>query len=261
MNEKIKNIVGVSIVIALFAFAYAVVGYAGSFSRQIDSSAPRFVVSGEGKVVAIPDVAKFTFGVLTEGGEDVASLQEENTKKANDIIEFIKSSGVDDKDIKTTSYNIQPRYQYYECGARVLQKLGAEPCPPREIVGYAISQNVEIKLRDFDKSGDILSGVGKKGANSVSQLSFSVDDKTEFENEARAKAIKQAKEKALAIAKAAGFSLGQLVSVNESKGNYAFKQRYGVTEFKDTLMQSQSVDIEPGSQDITSSVTLQYQIK
>ncbi len=261
MTEKIKNILGVSIIVALIAVAYGVISYAGSFSRQIDFSAPRLTVSGEAKVVAIPDVATFSFGVVTEGGEDVAILQKENAKKANSIIKFIKSSGVDDKDIKTANYSIQPRYQYYKCGPSALPKADAEPCPPREIAGYTIRQTVEVKIRDFKKAGDILSGVGERGANSVSRLSFSVDNKIKFENEARAKAIKRAKEKASAIADVSGFRLGRLLSVNESRVNYYSARQYSIPRVSDAQSQDTSVNIEPGSQDITSNVTLQYQIK
>ncbi|NOY35325.1 MAG: SIMPL domain-containing protein [bacterium] len=258
MSEKIKNILGVSVVIALFAFAYAVVGYANSFSRQIDSSAPRFSVSGEGKVVVIPDIAEFTFGVLTEGGKDVASLQKENAKKMNTIIKFIKSKGVDAKDIKTLNYGIQPRYQYYECGEI---KTAATPCPPREIVGYSINQRARVKVRDFNKAGEILSGVGQRGANSVSQLSFSVDDRIKFENEAREKAIKQARERALSIARAAGFRLGRLISVNDNQRGFPYSRQQRALGFEEFKGQSEPSNIEPGSQEITSSITLQYQIK
>ena len=249
---------GVSIVIALLSFAYAVVGYANSFSRQIDSSSPRFSVSGEGKVTAIPDVAEFTFGVLTEGGKDVASLQKENAEKMNKIIKFIKSSGVDAKDIKTLNYNIQPRYQYYKCGKI---KTAETPCPPREIVGYSVNQSALVKVRDFGKAGKILFAVGQMGANSVSRLSFTVDDRIKFENEAREKAIKQAKERALSIAKAAGFSLGRLISVNDNQQRFPFTRQQRAFGLEESVSGGESVSIEPGSREITASVTLQYQIK
>ena len=266
MTGKIKNAVGIFAIIALSAFAYAVVSYSGSFSRQIDASSPRVVVSGEGKVVAIPNLATFNFGVITEGGEDVTSLQNENTKKMNVIIAFLKSEGVSTKDIKTTGYNIQPRNQRSDCsrtvstGDTVLSvKQWLNSCPPNKIVGYTVKQNVTVKIRDFSKSGSILAGVGQKGANTISQLVFSVDNRTKFEDEARGKAIKQAKERAQAIAKSAGFSLGRLLSFNENKSFY-YPRSLRFVETKDSVP-STSINLEPGSQEITSSVTLQYQIK
>jgi len=265
-NEKIKNILWVSIIIMVLTIAYSAISYTNSFSKQTNFSSGRFTVVGEGKVVAIPDIAKFNFGVLTQGGKDVASLQDQNTKKMNDIIAFIKSNGIDKKDIKTTGYSIQPRYEYYKCNSSPIllnstfENNSSKSCPPPKIVGYTIRQNVTVKIRDFKKAGDILTGVSQKGVNSVSQLSFSVDDKTKFENEAREKAIKQAKEKASAIAKSAGFSLGSLVSLNESKRNY-YPIRYSAIETKSSPSPRASVTVEPGSQDIISNVTLQYQIK
>ena len=217
MSQKIKNIVGVFSIIALSAFAYASMSYSSSFSRQIDASSPRINVSGEGKVVVIPDMATFSFSVITEGGKDVGVLQNTNTKKMNDIITFLKSKDISAKDIKTTGYSIQPRRQINRCDRPILISTSTNPCPPNKIVGYTIKQSVTVKIRDFSKSGSILTGVGQKGADSISQLTFSVDNKTKFEEEARGKAIAQAKEKAQAIAKSAGFSLGRLLSFNESK--------------------------------------------
>jgi len=258
MDGKIKNILGVSAVIALLAFAYAAVGYVNSFSMQADSSAPRFFVSGEGRAAAVPDVAEFTFGVFTEGGKDVASLQEKNAAKMNKIIGFIKSKGVDAKDIKTLNYSVQPRYQRYECGKR---DAAAAPCPPREIIGYSVKQSARVKVRDFGKVGEILSGVGQRGASSVSQLSFSVGDRIRLENEAREKAIRQAKEKALSIAKAAGFRLGRLVSVSDNQRRFLPLSPRKASALGESGGQGEPVGVEPGSQEIISSVTLQYQIK
>ena len=157
--------------------------------------------------MAIPDVAQFTFSVITEGGKDIASLQQENTQKANRAIALLKNNGVEDKDIKTASYNLQPRYQYFSCP--VGKNSSAKPCPPAEIVGYSISQTVSVKIRNFEKAGEILSGVVQSEVNSVSELSFTIDDKTEIENQARQEAIAVAIKKAESIAQAGGFKLGQ----------------------------------------------------
>ncbi len=258
MTKQIKNTLGVAGIIALIAVAYAVVSYSSSFAIQSEISSPSFRVSGEGKVVIVPNIATFSFGVTTEGGKDIAKLQNENTKKMNSIIEIVKSNGVDVKDIQTTNYSIQPKYQYYRCPPSPIKEGIIKTCPSPTITGYTIKQNVKVKIRDFSKAGNILSAVGQKGANSVSQLSFSVDNRTKFEDEARDKAIAQAKAKAKAIAKSSGFSIGKLVSFNENKSNYYPRPQYSVeTKF----VQQTPVKILPGTQDIKSSVTLQYLIK
>ncbi|MEK7077032.1 MAG: SIMPL domain-containing protein, partial [Patescibacteria group bacterium] len=247
MNERTKNYLGGAIILALLAFAYAIVSYANTFSRSIDPGSLRsFSVSGEGKVVAVPDVAQFAFSVITEGGTDIAKLQKENTDKVNRAIDFVKSKGVGAKDIRTESYNLSPRYQQYGC-----PRTGG-PCPPAEIVGYTISQTVSVKIRDFAKIGETLAGVVENGANTVSQLDFTIDDPTEVQNSARAEAIEKAKAKASAIAKAGGFRVGKLLSINEGGGYppVPYYDKFGRGGGLESAGIAIAPTIEPGSQDV-----------
>ncbi len=246
MNERIKNYTGVSLIILLLVASYGIFQYVASYSNSVVISRS-FMVSGNGKAMGIPDVAQFSFGVITEGGKDIGSLQAENSKKGNAVIGFVKSKGVESKDIQTQSYNIEPRYQNAYC-PRI-----SENCPTPEIIGYAVSQTVSVKIRDFSKIGDILSGVVEKGANSVSQLSFKIDDPASLQNEAREKAIVKAKEDALATAKAGKFRLGRLISI--SQGN-SFPQPlyYSAAE-------KSAAAIEPGSQELNVTVALTYEIQ
>ena len=256
MNNKIKNYLGLAVIAALLIFAYVAVSYVNAYSKSIEPSSFRsFSVSAEGKIVAIPDIAQFTFSVITQGGKNIADLQKENTEKTNKAIEFVKSNNVEAKDIKTQSYNLEPRYQYYSC-----PKEGG-PCPPPDIVGYTVTQTVLIKVKDFKKIGDILSGVIQNGANEVSQLSFVIDDPTLVQNQARNEAIVKAKEKAISIAKAGDFRLGRLLSIEESQGPepiYRYKTLEAVGGGEAAPIPP---TIEPGSQEITVTMTLRYEIE
>lgn len=256
MDSKIQNLLGISITAVLLLFAAASFWYVSSFSKSV---APErsFQVRGEGRVVAIPDVAQITFGVVTEGGKDIGKLQQQNTEKANAIISFLKGSGVDEKDIKTQYYNISPRYQYYSC-PRPLGTIEVEPCPPAEIVGYTINQSVSVKIRELEKAGDLLGGVVERGANTVSGPSFTIDDPEALQNEAREEAIVKAREKAEAIAEAGGFRLGKLLSIHEGFVSpvpvFAEAKELSGTD-------GAAPEIEPGSQEVTVTVTLTYEIK
>ena len=260
MSESVKNYLGIAAAAILLIFAYAAISYVNSYSQSIEPSAFRsFTVSGEGKITAIPDVAQFTFSIITEGGKDIAKLQKENTEKGNKIIGFIKSQSVEDKDIKTQNYNLEPRYQYFNCYQPMDGK--SKSCPPPEIVGYTIRQTVSIKVRDFFKIGDILAGAIENGANSVSQLSFEIDDIDKIKNQAREEAIKKAKEKAKSMAKAGDFRLGKLLSIEE--------EGFAPTPYYLKNMELSPMDagglpsptIEPGSQEVTVNIVLKYGIK
>ncbi|PIR58110.1 MAG: hypothetical protein COU71_00365 [Parcubacteria group bacterium CG10_big_fil_rev_8_21_14_0_10_38_31] len=266
-DDRIKKYLKVTGIFAMLVLSYVALSFASSYSRAIDPTSLRsFSVSGEGKVVAIPDVAQFTFNVVTEGDVDVTKLQAENTVKTNKAINFIKENGVEDKDIRTLSYNIEPRYQYYNCGVRPLYTSETypiqEPCPPSEIVGYTIRQTISVKVRDFSKTGDILSGIVENGANTVSSLNFTIDDQKGIEKEARDIAIKEAREKAREIAKTAKFRVGDIISINE--GYSTPFVRYSLSETSMAGAKDASVpapSIEPGSQEIIVNVTIQYEIR
>src|SRR3989344_827089 len=118
-------------------------------------------VSGEGYVFAVPDTATFSVTVQEEAKE-VRAAQDTATKKSNDIIAYLKSQDIDEKDIQTTDYSVYPQYDY-------IQKACAGGyCPGGEQVlsGFQVSQTLTVKVRDTKKAGDLLSGVGSRGASS-----------------------------------------------------------------------------------------------
>lgn len=254
MDKLVKNLLGLAVILALFLLVFAAFWYVAVYSRSILPERT-FAVTGEGEVVTVPDVAEFTYITVTEGELDLDVLQEANAGKINKANSFVKESGVDEKDIKTTSYSITPRYQYYRCDLLA----NGEPCPPREIVGYAVRQSVSVKVRDFSVVGDILSGVVERGVNSISGLSFSIDDLTEARNEARKEAMKKARDKAKAIAKAGGFGVGRLISVREN--NTSPYQPVFRADFAEASVGGGVPSVEPGSEEVRVNVTLTYEIR
>lgn len=217
-----------------------------------------FFSTAEGKVVIVPDVAELNLGVLTEGGKNLATLQKENSEKANRIGAFLKEQGVDEKDIKTQFYNITPRYQYFSCPAP--REGGTISCPPPEITGYSITQNILVKIRDLNRAGDILAGIVEKGANTVSGLTFIVDDPSKFENKAREEAMAKALEKAKVMARAGGFRLGKLISISEGFTQPSTPFTEGMA-LKEGVGGGTSPVIQPGSQEIRVEITLTYEMK
>ena len=263
MNEKVKSLMGVAIVIGVLLVGFSSVGYVKTYYKSINPSAFRnYSVTAEGKVVAVPDVASFTFSVVSEiNGDDISGLQEENVNKVNRIIDYIKSEDVEKKDIKTQTYDLNPRYQYFSCPRTFTDE--ARPCPPPEIVGYTLTQRVAVKIRDFSKIGDILSGTVSKGANSVSQLSFVVDDIDAVKNVARADAIEKAKEKAEAVADAGDFKIGKILSISEGYASVPVYKTMYAAESMDMSMggEAPAPSIEPGSQDVTVNMTLTFEMR
>ena len=254
MEQKIKNYLGWTMILVMLVVGFSFAKWVKYYSKSIDPSSVRsFSVSAEGEAISIPDVAQFTFSVINEGGLNVTSLQESNINKTNQIIDFLKSEGVAKEDIKTQNYDLPPRYQYYSW------PRNGGVCPPAEVIGYTINQTISVKIRNFEKAGDILANTVQKGASSVSQLNFTIDDPTSIQDKARGEAIEKAKEKAKSIAKAGGFRLGQLLSIQERDYSTPVYERF---DSAIGIGGGLSVPkIEPGSQETKVTVTLIYEIR
>lgn len=264
-NEWVKSLPPASpvmswaAVVMMIAFAIAALWYVSAYSGSVGADSYKsFSVIGEGKAIAVPDVARFTFGVVSEtSSADVAALQVNNTTKMNRVIAALKAAGIADKDIKTESYNLSPRYTscYREEGI----------CPPSQIAGYRLEQIVSVKVRDFTKVGSILSQTVAAGANNISQVEFTVDDLEAVRNTARAEAIARARAQAKAMAKAGGFRVGELLSVEEG-GPFPYPI-YGKGGSISAAMPMDMVEsapqpaLEPGSTEVTVNVVLRYEIK
>jgi uncharacterized protein YggE len=273
MNQNLKNILGGVSVLVILVLGYAAISGVNSYGKSIAPSSFRsFTVSGDGKATAIPDIAEFNFQVVTEGDKDITTSQAANTAAANKAIAFVKADGVADKDIKTESYDISPRYQTYNCSPTPVYNsvpmvsagsvgVTTTACPPASIVGYTVTQSVDVKIRDFSKIGDVMNGVVKNGANEVGALSFTLDDPTSVQNEARIDAVTKAKAQAQAVAQASGFKIGRLLSVQEGGG---YRSVYN-SPVAMTAMKSDSAagiaTIQPGSQEVDVTMTLQYEIE
>ncbi|MEK7585145.1 MAG: SIMPL domain-containing protein [Patescibacteria group bacterium] len=264
MNERTKNYLGWAIILGILIGAGAVWRMAGTYAESTQPGAYRsFAVSGEGKATGQPDIAYFTFAVINDGGKDISALQKDNTARVNAAIEYLKSVGISKDDIKTEGYNVEPRYQSTYCGPRYLGTTEMDVCPPASIVGYTIRSTVSVKVRQakFDVLGDVLAGVVTKGANTVSQLTFTVDDPIKLENEARAEAMAKAQAKAEALAEAGNFRLGRLLSIDECGGLYEKYGRGGDMAYSVASAAAPAPTIEPGSQDVNVSLMLRYEIK
>ena len=210
-----------------------------------------FRVSATGDVYAKPDTAQISLGVKKEA-KTVAKAQEEINKINSQLIDELKELGVKEKDIKTTQYGINPRYEYERQSGK------------RNLVGYSATVNILVKTKDFEKLNQIIDTATNAGANRLNGLSFVIEDKDAVLAEARDQAIDKAKDKAKAIVKASGLSLGKLINVSVSDSGYYPVSRvpYGMDMAKGMGGEmSETTQVESGETKISVSVTLVYEIK
>ncbi len=203
-------------------------------------------VSSDGKVTVSPDTARIQASVVTDG-QTADEVQQKNTEIMNKVIEYVKSVGVDARDIKTTSYNLYPKYDY----------INGRQVP----AGFSLTQGAEIKVRDLKKAGELITGVVARGANQVQGVEFFVDDPDKFRMEARRQAFDKAKAKAKELAKLAGVRLGDVVTFSESYSGQPpvyFEKAYSSLGIGGG---GAAPDVQSGSQEITISVSVVFEIR
>jgi len=229
----------------------AVVSLAFYFPNRLNNE-DRFSVTGSGTVYAKADIANLTVGLKTEVRKTAAQVTKENSEKMNEIIAAVKELGVDEKDIKTTDYRLSPVYTWIE-------KEG------QRLLGYEVSQNIALKIRDLDKISDIIAKTTEKGANQIGNINFTIDDEYELKNEARRLAIEKAKEKAEAIAKESGMKLGKIKSVHENSYQpiYDYSNAYKEMRLEsyDQAAGMVAPSIEAGQNEVRVEITLIYEVK
>ena len=243
---KILLLVFVGIISCLF-LVLIISGVVGIIDKintvsNIDETQP-LMVRGQGKVYAKPDIAIIDLSVLTEG-KNIKEVQNENSKKMNKVINFLKDFGAEDKDIKTINYQIYPRYNYEE------RKIP-------QIIGYEITQTLEIKIRNLEKIGELLDESVDAGINQVSSLRFWIDNDDKLKEEARNLAIKDAREKANILASQLGVKLVKMVGFNE-EGVFDYypypAKEMGIGGGGETPQ------IQVGENEIIVNVTLTYRV-
>lgn len=212
----------------------------------------RFSVTGSGTVYAKADIANLNIGLNTGAKKTAAEATKESTNKMNEIVAQLQALGVEEKDIKTTGYNLNPVYNYTNDRGQ-------------ELVGYEVSQNLTLKIRDLAKIGDIIAKTTEKGANQIGNISFTIDDEYELRNQARELAIEKAKEKAALIAVQSGMELGAVKSVYENAVSQAPLAAYDYSNAK-MVMESAgsglaSPTISSGQNEVKVEVTLVYEVK
>ncbi len=245
----------VGAIAALSSYAYFTIKQA----KGVYTGATSINVQGKGEIFAKPDIGTFSFSVLAEGA-DAKEAQTKSAEAINAILASLKESGVEEKDIKTENYYLNPKYSYDQ---KPCVYGGFCPQSEPKLIGYEVTQSVTVKVRDLAKSGDLITLVGGKGATNISTLQFTIDDMTVIKAEARTKAIADAKKQAEKLASDLGVHIVRMTGFyeNENGGGYPMPMM-------DKAMggaMSEAVSVAPemptGENMVVSSVTITYEVK
>lgn len=256
-GHKCKVIMAIVVAFLIFAGFSAI--FHGDRGYKSDNAQPNTItVTGKGEALAKPDIATVSFSVFQES-KAIADAQKIVTDKTNKAVDFLKNNGIAEKDIKTTGYNIYPQYDYLQAAACT---SGFCPSGKQVLRGYQVTQSIDVKIRDISKAGTILSGLTDAGVNTVSGLTFSIDNQDAINAAARKDAIDDAQSKAKQLAKDLGVRLVRIVSFNENNGGYPVPMYANAKVLGMGAMDSASAPVVPtGENTITSNVTITYEIR
>ena len=227
---------------ALVAVLAAMLTAAAPALAAEDTRVPQLTASGEGLVEVVPDIAVVTLGVVTRGRTAAEALTANSTGMTA-IIAGLKGAGIDEKDIGTSGFSVSPLYPPERNDA------AAEP----KIIGYAVSNQLRVTIRDLAASGALLDKVVNAGANQVNGISFEVADRVKPAEEALKRAVADARRKAAIMAEAAGVKLVRVLSVSADNGG-------GYYPTAAPMVKSMAVPVMPGQQAINQTATVVWEV-
>ena len=263
MDKETKSFLVKATTILLILVAIGILSWSYLSYRQaqnIINPERTISFSAEGKVFAKPDIAKLVFSVINQG-EDAELVQKENNEKMAKALNFVKEQGIKEDDIKTINYNLNPQYDYSWCREKDAKDIYVS-CPPK-IIGYMLTQGVEVKIRDFDKIDEIVGGLTQAGANDISTVSFEIEDLEDYKNQARIEAIKKAEARAKLFSQETSIKLGKILGIAENNVGYPVYREMMMQSAKTSMDTTSTAPapIESGLEEITVNVTVTYELK
>ncbi len=214
-------------------------------TEHLDKPTPyehTIVVDGMGTVTGTPDIATVTLGVDTKGA-DVATTQSQNSTTVNALLAQVKALGVADADVQTSNYSVYENNEWNPDTQTYDSK------------GWVVSQTLTVKVRDTAKVSAILDAAGKSGVTNVSGPSFTIDDPSNLKDQAREKAVADAKAKAEKLAAELGVTLDRVVGYTEYTNTSPYP-------YYDSMMGTggSAPTIAAGSNDVSLNVSITYKI-
>ena len=232
----------------LFALAMGVAVPTAASAQTAQVMVPmagtRLDVSATGEVSRIPDVAIISAGVVTRQPTASAAIQE-NAARMERVLAALKRVGVADRDVQTSSINLNPEYRYQEN-------------QPPQLNGYTASNQVSVRFRDIRNSGRILDALVAEGANQINGPTLTIDKPETALDEARTQALATGRARADFYARALGKRVVRLVSVSEGGGNYPAPPMPMMMEAR---TQSADTKIVPGEQKLQVALSMVFELQ
>lgn len=248
-NKTLTNFAGILVLVFLFlaTINYFNISYPLAVSQRTVSG--ELSVVGVGKVEATPDTASVNLGIVANNASTIEAAQKQINEVNNAIVNGLTALGISKENIKTSNYSINPNYDYSEGGSG-------------RIIGYNGNATITVKVEDTSILPQVIEAGTRGGANEVMGTNYSIEEPEKYQRQARDLAIENAKTEAQRLADQLGIKLGKIVNIVESSGGNG-----PIPMLYDKALSAEGrgggmaplPDLQPGTQTITSTVTLYFE--
>jgi uncharacterized protein YggE len=203
-------------------------------------------VQGQGRLHSVPDQARLQI-MVTEEGAKVDAVTQKVRGKMDAVLKVLKNQGIAEKDIQTQFYRVTPKVEWRD--GRSIRN------------GYTVSNQVEVKIHDLKKVGTVLPAVQDAGANDISGPQFEFENSQELERQALALAMDDAKAKAAVLARSAGASVGDILTIQESSSFRPGPRPYMMKSSALAAAPATQEPIAAGEETMEASVSATFALK
>jgi uncharacterized protein len=237
----------IMVAVALASAAASLPGAVFAQAAQVQPFAgTRLDVSATGEVTRVPDLAIISAGVVTRAANATSAIAA-NATRMERVRAALRRAGVEERDIQTSSINLNPEYRYVENQAP-------------QLVGYTASNQLSIRFRDIRNAGEILDALVSVGANQINGPTLTIDRPEAALDEARTRALANGRARADLYARALGMRVVRLISVSES-GGYAAPPPMPMGDAIQVTGARAETKIDPGEQRLQVSLAMSFELR
>jgi uncharacterized protein YggE len=248
MKKSWLMAIGLVLVLAIVGLVGCSAGPTTIGTVDLNSQQSGIWVSGTGKVAVTPDIATLSLGIEAQA-ETVAEAQSQAAEAMAAVMTALDESGVDEKDIQTQYFSIRQVTRWDDFKDKEV------------VIGYRVTNMVTAKIREIEQAGPIIDAVAAAGGDltRINNISFSVDDPTPYYEEARQKAVVDARAKAEQLADLAGVKLGKPTYISEG-AQVPIYPREVYYEGAAVPVPAPPTPISPGEVELSLTVQVAYAI-
>jgi uncharacterized protein YggE len=233
-------------IIAVFSVSLLLVASAALSAAQDCGPRPRLISAmGTAEINLAPDQVTLSLGVESHD-KDLRSARSQNDSRVKKVIALARSEGVELKDIATSALQMAPEYS-------------EEKVP--KFLGYEVSQTMDITLRDISKYEPLMTKLLEAGVNRLHNIDFGLSETRKYKDEARLQAVRAAKEKATAMAKELGQTVGKPWEIWEQTGRNAYQAMANSSGYNSPSFEAEGTTVVPGQVTIKASVVVSFQLE